>query len=1484
MFGKEAPFSFPQGESLEKPLRKEAGIPWQELLKELEDESDLAQGFIDAISSDPDAQGEKEDMEEVLRRIGITRKGFVGRFGVPRNQAPEDGVHSEPTAKQLVDQFDIAEKMMEAFESKEGKEKYNSVKTLAKQLHTDNLPDQGEADLYLERHRSGLSLFVNAIKDAERVSPELRAQKDLAERLESAYFALDYRILTRLMKGNHMEAALDVWEAAGMPLKERSSFVQAAKQLFVEESGILRGMAQENDMSDDIKVILALKGDPALRKRLAAHIEQRVSVKCPAFYAACVAQMPDVFGGPFGEEGLSIQYADLLRRISLYGSPSLTVETVRPVLESKAFYVKQFYQNAADQVGQEARQDLFSDCFASAKGAKLILSHDNGFFERELAQLNPDQARKCIRYYLDNWSTLVKNDSEFGHILERMRPVLDVGQEKALIDHAWEDARREEADATKDRAVTTYSVKKAIPRMSVACQLHVLDLMAAKDRQEFDLWVEGAFRYREIGGVSLAVAERLIELGYEKKVLSRLENVSPITEDFLKEVAAKGYAYDIADDHEAFPMEDLGKLAKAVFSQEETVGVLAGNRNRFQLDATSAQPLLERGLITPFTREDIQDLDMYCLNLVEVARVAVRTKAGADRLAGRLVWLEEGGYPREVALGLIEWGHGDVVANNITRFSGLDALITEQLIEHGCIGAVIAHIEHIDLLPGTNLSSLIMRAINMLGEAETVRIVMAAIGYRRLHSSWLPVELARASVNQGKLSFVFDHRNEFQMLDDELERRLDTYGLISQKIVGSPSRTVRRMGDTLIEQLSHTTDPVAAYDRIERVFLRNHIPLAGKVLLAFETIYGDAHFRRAYSPTLRESGTHTAKLLVYKDLINIHLDTGNPSLKTYLKELEAMLPLMNRIEAGQEDSLSDDDRARVTEYFRKVFVLREVSAYAKTHPRPTETRPDQPLGEQLNEWSRSLGARPGQTVESRLAEMFLMPAGVRSIPEALARMEQSARTADRINRALVQEGREVLGLREGDLLKGVQGEHLISFLQNGNVAKEYLGYAAGSDGTPLDTDVSKVLKGDLTEGNEGALKNSLVHNYGNIVLVMRPTQDRFFETAEQRSVDAHDQIRGKVAPYELFQSPVVHPEKHWGIRTGVPFTEVRWIIVKDAKRRELLDLKMDIVANGYYVALTDEAGKVLFSPDDFDELNKLYNGTEIRPGSSVEPLGPQDRQVEDMRQLIGAERPKLEHTKRVIEERVRQALTKVAIPLRVSGELAIGAEVMNTGSTARFTSIPGETVDFDLAVRLDENDLNRQKEIQTALDELLPGTAQGGGERQWRRTGIMIDGETVDIDITFTQKPEVEGVPSHRMAEERLRAFERFGPSEADSVRANIVLAKKTLKSGGVYKKLDGGLGGLGVENWILQSGGSFARAKAEFLAAAVDREGQIIPFETFVETYAIPDPGVNMIDNLDGSVDPGKTYYRHDNFTYFLQKQGVDGYQKMVRVLQATV
>ena len=98
-------------------------------------------------------------------------------------------------------------------------------------------------------------------------------------------------------------------------------------------------------------------------------------------------------------------------------------------------------------------------------------------------------------------------------------------------------------------------------------------------------------------------------------------------------------------------------------------------------------------------------------------------------------------------------------------------------------------------------------------------------------------------------------------------------------------------------------------------------------------------------------------------------------------------------------------------------------------------------------------------------------------------------------------------------------------------------------------------------------------------------------------------------------------------------------------------------------------------------------------------------------------------------------------------------------------------------------------------------------------------------------------------------------------------MAKTVLKQGEAYKKLEhGGIGGIGVENWILENKGNAIEAFQSFYRSAHDKSGTLLPFDEFQKNYKIIDPGINV------------KFGRHDNFLYVLKS---DGYVKMNEVIE---
>ena len=123
-----------------------------------------------------------------------------------------------------------------------------------------------------------------------------------------------------------------------------------------------------------------------------------------------------------------------------------------------------------------------------------------------------------------------------------------------------------------------------------------------------------------------------------------------------------------------------------------------------------------------------------------------------------------------------------------------------------------------------------------------------------------------------------------------------------------------------------------------------------------------------------------------------------------------------------------------------------------------------------------------------------------------------------------------------------------------------------------------------------------------------------------------------------------------------------------------------------------------------------------------------------------------------------------------------------------------------------------------------------------RLKGVTIDGinDPVDIDISFTMKTNRLEYSTDMAISDRLKQMRRQNPKLADLAISNIIYAKQVLKEAGAYKPRHsndegpkGGLGGVGIENWVLQHGGSFVKAARDFTDTA-----RMVAAETSAELY----------------------------------------------------
>lgn len=708
------------------------------------------------------------------------------------------------------------------------------------------------------------------------------------------------------------------------------------------------------------------------------------------------------------------------------------------------------------------------------------------------------------------------------------------------------------------------------------------------------------------------------------------------------------------------------------------------------------------------------------------------------------------------------------------------------------------------------------------------------------------------------------------------------------KIDNSPSQEMQRVKDSLLAQIIETENPVAAYEKIESVFIKNNLPTVGKVYKVFSILYPNSEITNKLtdqgSPVLKGATGRRRQSIIYKDLMRVHIRSGNRSLRRYAEVLEEGQSTLEVVDTKGIESLSEEQQRKLKFFLDKLDTL---LLHSSLESEANDViRSQKSLEERYRSLRESLLVRGNQKVTERIAEMFLKPAGFESLGQILHEMKVIKQQTDERNRSLVTrapEGR--LQITPGDLLKGTElGKHdyassrdmqyIINILQNGSVSGEFLGSSAASDYTPFDTDVSLVLP--QAEGEFSAIvKNSIANGHGPLLLCVKD-RGQFQRTTGLRKVQPE---AGKL---ELFNTG---DTRHYGIRTGFPTTEIDFLIAKKEileEPRTMERLYLEIAQNGYYIPVTDTEGRVIFSPEMYDEYRKVFRGLERFDGEAFDykPLQQQDKsftQVTEIAEKVKQESDVVGVLSAKISEALSKELASSGIHLKDRFDSGIiGAELLDTGSTGRRTNLPGD-YDFDLSLKLDTQDFARSNEIANKVRESFKAASsdvytEGSEYTQLRlkgvteMQGVSLD-KPIDIDIGFSKKSELVVYASHDAVQEKLQWIkENLGPEEYEMAIANILLTKQILKEGKAYKKVgEGGFGGIGTENWILANGGNIEQAFRTFYEAAHEN-GERISLDKFKGKYKILDPGYNI------------KFKGHDDYIRNLKP---DGYKAMLDVIE---
>ena len=661
--------------------------------------------------------------------------------------------------------------------------------------------------------------------------------------------------------------------------------------------------------------------------------------------------------------------------------------------------------------------------------------------------------------------------------------------------------------------------------------------------------------------------------------------------------------------------------------------------------------------------------------------------------------------------------------------------------------------------------------------------------------------------------------------------------------------------------------------------------------------------------------------MVFNDLLRISISSADRSLIDYMNNIKVGNDLYLDIVSCKRtfESLTFEEKNILDVFSSHLEVLQENKTQSKNMTLDNLSLPDK-----IRVLSKEFSPTDRHSLPDRIIRSFAYYAGFDSFESLNNYIIDSYKKAERLGKSNAIK-RQTFSFEDGDLLRCIGNiDAFEASLDIGNVCKEFLGPLKGtsdSDVTPLDIDFSLIntangMKRTIYSCISGT---STGFGFGNIYLVTDKNNPNIRITRDNNgNIDTpYDPMKLEVFSTEALSG--VNAAR-WGARTGYSLvTDVDYIIYKknfeinslkpynedgsvnyvnqtlDAYD-DLIRLKMLLAKKGIYKPVYDFTGKLVFTKKEYDTIRSKLDGISryktITEEEKAYPLADTSLLyfpgIEELVTEMQQDRSKQQEKRKIITDKIKEILMSslgaTQINDTILNDLSQGnIDLLETGSTSRGTNVPGDA-DYDFMTRVGRNDLNNTAAVIRDLNSLFSPQTNISHDNRFRGKDIKLDGieEPIDIDISFTQKRDKVDYSTDTCLSDLLRTIEKEYPEQFPLVKANIVYAKKILKAGKAYKsrrssEAEGGLGGIGVEYWILQNGGSFINAVNSFLAQAV-KDGNIIPYEEFKDKYQVWDFGKNHEPKEIKIGSSEKIVFPYDEFVSCNMSK--EGYLKMTKTL----
>ena len=724
---------------------------------------------------------------------------------------------------------------------------------------------------------------------------------------------------------------------------------------------------------------------------------------------------------------------------------------------------------------------------------------------------------------------------------------------------------------------------------------------------------------------------------------------------------------------------------------------------------------------------------------------------------------------------------------------------------------------------------------------------------------------------------------------------------ILDRLDNSNSSELRRIKEEIAIEILQLDEEnyEKTFEEIEKIFLTSSIPTVGKRFLVFQKLHpnylgeeidGIRDDSTANIPSLNNLSNGNKKRRIFAQLLKCSLQSNDRNLQRYIETIENGDMLYKQaIEHNRSfASFSDDEKEILKEYRDILHTLYKQTSRGK---KDEQSKLSKDVIEDLNKLNNLLGNK-NISMPDRVVRLFCPLSGIRTMREVKENIAQARKKA--LDRSLKVASGEISIISEGDFIKGVYETMFFnSMLENGILAKDFLGGNATHDGTPFDADVEKVIEigttlsdtlSRLKHANDFTRSDVSGKKLGTILLVF--DKEEYIETRSSNSrtnTDAIEQVKNDISRDEI----VYNGGSAYGIIGGSPSTKIKAIIVERYIDKMALTVALSAPT---YIPVVNMQMEVLLTKDMYDKYHSQMQGlSHYKQGKFTLDKTARNSQIEQIALLVDDIQENAKRKSMIILNRLEEAVNRAGYTLsdkRLTDLLPGIIEFIDTGSTGRGTNEPGDG-DFDFMVRMDRILEKSPEELKKYLNEVLSrdGKIQkpevtGRGDFRYKGINLKeLNGITADLDLSFTIRTDEIEYSTDECIKDRLNTIRKQSKEDYRIVIANILVAKKMMKKAGAYKKKDaaapengepdtrGGLGGVGIENWILQNGGSFERAARTFIEAA-DKSNNLGEFQ---QNYSIWDFGENHVSTY-------KNIFSHDNFVFNLNEQG---YKRMTEALR---